>query len=141
MCLFTSAALAFAAASRLLSGCGERGYSSSRCAVFSPLTPAAERRLQGVQAIQQAGDGSVWSRRRAGLRAIGGFPGEAWSGSQLCSSVMDHQGRGRSASSCLKMGVNAPSNQESPGVLGQPSRELISDSGDIPRAACAVTTS
>ena len=50
MCLFTSAALAFAAASRLLSGCGARGYSSPRCTVFSLLTPAAERRLQGVRA-------------------------------------------------------------------------------------------
>lgn len=108
------------------------------CGVFSDISKTS---LLGPQAIQQAGGGSVWSRRRAVLRAVGGFPGEAWSGSQLCSRLMDHQGRGRSESSCLKMGINAPSNQESPGVLGQSSRELISDSGDIPRAACTVTTS
>ena len=108
--------------------------------VFRVFSDISKTGLLGPQAIQQAGDGSVWSRRRAGLRAIGGFPGEAWSGSQICSGLMDHQGRGRSASSCLKMGINAPSNQESPGVLGQPSRELVSDGGDIPRAACAVTT-
>ena len=138
-----------AAARRLRSGGCERGYTSSRCAVLSRLTPAVEHRPQGrrlgvsapglqstgsvvvahglncsvvhgiflhpgwslcplqwqvdsypldhhevcpvfsgisktgflcPQALRQAGDGSVWSRRHAGLRAVSCFPGQAWRG-------------------------------------------------------------
>ena len=68
------------------------------------------------------------------------LPGGSEEGSQLGSVLIDHQERGRPASSCLKW-EQTLSRQESPGVLVQPSRELVSDSGAIPRAAYAVATS
>ena len=50
MYLFFRLHWAFAAARRLRSGGGERGYTSWRCAVLSRRTPAVEHRPQCVQA-------------------------------------------------------------------------------------------
>lgn len=60
---------ASAAARRLRSGGGERGYTSSRCAVLSRLTPAVEHRPQGAQARSFSSRAPEHRLRSGGARA------------------------------------------------------------------------